>query len=312
MSDIKYERIISAVMASPWAILPAKLAIIQSLLAFRLSGERLTAEEIKERLAGERVHVGAAAPVQKSSGQRGVAVLPLVGTIIPRADMFSESSGAVSVQRFTRNFRQALADPEVGSIVIDIDSPGGQVDGVEELATEIYQSRGIKPVTAVANTMAASAAYWIGSAAAEFVVTPSGEVGSIGVFAMHEDWSKFYEQRGIELTFISAGKYKVEGNPFAPLSEEAAAYMQSRVDDYYNMFTAAVARGRGIGVDMVRNGFGQGRMVGANDAAAMRMVDRVATLDEVITGELAKMPAGTNSASAELDYRKRRLRTASL
>ncbi len=140
--------------------------------------------------------------------------------------MLMESSGGTSVQGVARQFRAAMADPDIGRVILDVDSPGGQVGGVEELAREIYQARGQKPVTAIANGLAASAAYWIATAADEFVVTPSGQVGSIGVFGMHQDVSAALEKDGVKVTMVSAGKYKTEGNPFEPLTDEARAAMQ--------------------------------------------------------------------------------------
>lgn len=305
MSDLKYQRIIQAVTESPWAILPAKLAVIRDLLALRARGERLTDEEIQERLTPVEM---AAAGRSQVKGGSGVAVLPLVGTVVPRADIFSEMSGAVSVQRFQAAFRQALADPEVGSIVIDVDSPGGQVSGVEELSTEIYEAREQKPVTAVANSLAASAAYWIATAAEELVITPSGEVGSIGVFAMHEDLSRMLENEGVGVTLVSAGKYKTEGNPFEPLTEEARAAVQGRVDEYYEMFVAAVARNRGVKRSDVRHGFGQGRVVGASEAMSLGMADRIGTLDQTVDRLLGSRRR--RSRQADMDFRRRRFRLA--
>lgn len=306
MSDFQYVRILQAVTAVPWAILPAKLAVIRDLLAFRAAGGVLSADEVRER-------IDAAAPRTETRQQaQGVAVLPLLGTIIPRADLLSESSGAVSVQRFTRAFRAALADPEVGGIVIDVDSPGGQVGGVAELADEIYQARGVKPVTAVANHLAASAAYWLASAAEELVVTPSGEVGSIGVFAMHQDISGYLEREGVKVDLIHAGKFKVEGNPYEALGEEARGAIQARVDEYYEMFTGDVARFRGVARQAVTSGFGEGRVVGAETAVQLGMADRVDTLDNVISDMLQRqVVGGAPGWAAELDYRQRRLRAAS-
>jgi capsid assembly protease len=304
MSDLKYTRIVEAVCETPWAILPQKLAIIQTLLMLRAQGHRLTEKEVAEQLA--------ATPGREGSGQasgQGVAVLPLVGTIIPRGGMFTEIGVAVSVQRFTRVLRQALADPEVGSIVSDIDSPGGQVGGVAELGQEIYEARSRKRIVAVANHLAASAAYWIGSAADELIVSPSGEVGSIGVVAIHEDISGLLEQQGVAVNLITAGRYKVEGNPFEPLNEEARSAIQGRVDEYYGMFTADVARNRGVSVGQVREGFGEGRVVGAETAVSLGMADRVATLDQVLS-ELSQRQQRQSRARAELDTRRRRLRAA--
>jgi signal peptide peptidase SppA len=180
----------------------------------------------------------------------------------------------------------------VAQILIDIDSPGGSVYGVSELAAEIMKARTQKPVVAVANSLAASAAYWIGCAAGEFYVTPGGEVGSIGVWQAHFDYSKALEGDGVKPTLISAGKFKVEGNPYVPLDLEALSFMQSRVDDYYNAFAKAVAKGRGLTVNDVREGMGEGRVLGADAALAAKMVDGVATFDEV----LAKIQKTARSA----------------
>lgn len=300
-----YEHIIQAVIETPWAILPEKLVVIGQLLALRASGVRLTAEEVKERIdaarPGER---------QTFSSVGAVAVIPVVGTIVPRGNMFMESSGALSVQRLTSAFRAAVADPDISGIVLDVDSPGGQVGGVAELAREIYQARGQKPIKAVANGLAASAAYWLASAADELIVTPSGDVGSIGVFAVHQDFSQALEREGVKVNLISAGKFKVEGNPYEPLSDEARAAMQSRINGFYEMFTGDVARFRGVTRPAVVGGFGEGRVVGAEQAVALGMADRVATIDEVISGMVGRGNTGTRT-QAEMDFRQRRLRAYS-
>jgi capsid assembly protease len=304
--DVQYRRILQAAAAVPWAILPNQLAVIQDLLAMRVNGERLSADQVQERLA-------TAGPTgQRATARRGtaVAIINLVGVIRPRG-MITESSGAVSIQRFTRAFRTVLADPNVTAIVIDIDSPGGQVGGVAELSREIYQARGRKRIVAVANHLAASAAYWIGSAAGELVVSPSGEVGSIGVLSLHQDISKMLEKQGVTVNLITAGRYKGEGNPFEPLNSQARAAIQGRVDEYYSMFTADVARHRGVDVGRVRNGFGQGRVVGAETARRLGMVDRIGTLDSVVN-ELVTGKKDQTAAMADMDMRRRRLRVASL
>jgi len=303
-----YEHIIQAVQALPWAILPEKLAVIREILALRANGQRLTPEEIRAELEAARAQRGER---QIVTGGTAIAVIPVVGTLIPRGNMLMEASGAVSVQQLTARFRAALNDPEVGSIVLDVDSPGGQVGGIEELATEIYQARGQKSIVAVANGLAASAAYWLTSAASELVVTPSGEVGSIGVFAIHEDYSAMLDKVGVKVSLISAGKYKTEGNPFEPLGEEAQAAVQGMVNDYYDMFTRAVARGRGVSQADVIAGFGEGRVVMAEQAVRLGMADRVATIDEVIGG-LQKPPQPPRGRRADdSEDRVRRLRALS-
>ena len=197
--------------------------------------------------------------------------------------------------------RQALADESVSQILIDIDSPGGSVYGVAELADEIVAARAQKPIVAIANSLAASAAYWIGCSASEFYVTPGGEVGSIGVWQAHFDYSQALAAEGVTPTLISAGTYKVEGNPYAPLDPEAQAFMQSRVDDYFLTFSKAVAKGRGVPIAQVRNGMGQGRVLGADAALEQNLVDGIVTLDEAIRKMLANVGNKTNKKNSRLE-----------
>ena len=287
----RYPQIVRAVAESPWAMRPDRLAVVLEIVAMRASGERLSAEEIEAR-------VGAAPARRQTVTEGAVAVLPLYGVMVPRANLMSQMSGGTSVSEFAAAFEQAVADPGVDAILMDIDSPGGMTDLVPELAAQIRGARGQKPIVAIANTDAASAAYWIASQADELVVTPSGLVGSIGVYAAHEDISAQQEMEGVSTTLISAGKFKVENSPFAPLSEEARAAIQGRVDAFYVMFVADVAAGRGVTEAAVRDGFGQGRVVTAKDALAAGMVDRVGTFDETLRGLIRGKAARSSRANA--------------
>lgn len=288
---MKYEHIVTEVFRKPWAILPEKLELIAQLVALRASGERLSEEEIRARLNAASLLAGPR--TTQSFGT--VAVIPMRGVIARRMDLMTQISGGCSIEKLTASFRQALADQAVKAIVFDVDSPGGTVDAVPELADEIYKARSQKKIIAVANGMAASAAYWLASQASEVVVTPSGAVGSIGVFCEHEDVSEAMKKAGVSISLIHAGKYKTEGNSFEPLSDEARAELQSKVDAFYGMFVKAVARGRRTAQDDVRGGFGQGRMVLAADAVKGGMADRIATLDDV----LAKL-GGTSSSAGRV------------
>ena len=228
----------------------------------------------------------------------GIAVLPLHGTIVQRAGMMTEWCGGTSTQQFGRALQDALADETVSQILIDVDSPGGSVYGVQELGDQIQAARKTKPVVASVNSLAASAGYWLASQAGEIYVTPGGEAGSIGVWMAHEDWSAAMAEAGVKVTLISAGKHKVEGNPYEPLGDDAKAFLQSRTNDYYQAFTKAVAKGRGVGIDAVRNGMGQGRVLGAEAAMAEKMVDGIATIEDVVRKmrrNSKATPAGRNA-----------------
>jgi signal peptide peptidase SppA len=185
------------------------------------------------------------------------------------------------------------------------------VVGAEELGAQIFAARGKKPIAAIANSLAASGAYWICSAARELSVTPSGQVGSIGIMAVHEDWSRAYEAAGITPTIISAGKYKTEGNEFEPLDDTARAALQDSVSSYHRMFLRSVARNRGVSFADVHDGFGEGRVVSAGDALKLGMVDRVETIDELLA-RLASTPTSTaiSRASAASDYGMHEVRAA--
>jgi len=300
---MRYEHVMAEVFRKPWAILPEKLQVIAELMALRASGGRLSEEEIHARLDAAAISAGPRS--QQSYG--AVAVIPIRGVISQRANLMSQISGGTSIDKLTAQFRQALGDASVKAIVFDVDSPGGGVDGVPELADEIYKSRAQKKTVAIANGMAASAAYWLGGSAQEIVVVPSGQVGSIGVFAAHEDVSKAIEQAGVKVTLVSAGKYKTEGNQFEPLGEEARADLQSKVDAFYGMFVKSVAHGRRASQEDVRGGFGQARMVLAADAVKLGMADRVATMDDTLArlgasaGNPARMAAAGSGAQLRAD-----------
>jgi signal peptide peptidase SppA len=143
---------------------------------------------------------------------------------------------------------------------------------------------GGKPIVAHVNATGASAAYWIASAADEVVVTPSGQVGSVGVFSAHDDVSKMMDELGVKTTLISAknSPYKVEGNPYEPLGDDARDYMQGRVDEAYGNFVKALARNRNVAQSHVNENFGKGRMVTAPEAVERGMADKVGTLHETL------------------------------
>lgn len=280
---MNHQLLVAEYLATPWALMPERLSAVTAVIA-RWSGDSRASEEVMNSVATDRSVREARRQSSASNSGGGIAVLPLYGIVTQRGNMVDDVSGpgTASTQQFSNMLRAALQDETVSQILIDIDSPGGSVYGVAELADEIVNARSHKPIVAIANSLAASAAYWIGCSASELYVTPGGEVGSIGVWQAHQDYSKAMDDAGVKTTLISAGKFKVEGNPYAPLDEEAQGFMQSRVDDYYAAFTKAVAKGRGVSISQVRDGMGQGRVLGAEAALASGMVDGIATFDDVI------------------------------
>jgi signal peptide peptidase SppA len=280
---MNHQLLVAEFLATPWALMPERLSALAAVV-MRWSGGIAAESENMIRVQADRVIRESRRQSASAQSTGGIAVLPLYGVVTQRGNMVDDVSGpgSTSTQQFCTTLRQLLADDTVGQILIDIDSPGGSVYGVAELADEIQSARSQKRIVAVANSLAASAAYWIGCSASEFYVTPGGEVGSIGVWQAHQDYSQALDEAGVKTTLISAGKFKVEGNPYSPLNDEAQSFMQSRVDEYYAAFTKAVARGRGVPISQVREGMGQGRVLGAAAALAQNMVDGIATFDDVL------------------------------
>ena len=276
-----YADLLVALHVGPWALASGEL---QSLIAFA-------------KCNAYSGRVGPARPAAaRGGGGRGgsaarTAVIPIIGYIEPRVGLLSMLGLGVSCPEIAGALREALADPGVDRIVLEIDSQGGSVFGVDELATEIRAARATKPVIGVANSVAGSAAYWIGSACSELYVTPGGQVGSIGIVIQHEDVSKALEAEGVRITLITAGLYKAEGNSFGPLGSVARAQLQSEVDGYGADFTQAVARGRNVPVESVRRDMGRGRMMRADAALAANMIDGIATFDAVLRGRAAPSSA---------------------
>lgn len=301
---MRYDHILSEILTTPWAILPEFMATIAEILVRRIAGRPLTDEEIEARVAAGQVRTAA----RGAGGRVGsIAVMPILGALLPRVEAMN-TSGAVSTQSLMASFDALVADDGVAAIVLDVDSPGGSVGGVEEFAVKVKEAVTRKPVVAVANPMMASAAYWIGSQAGELVASPSSVVGSVGVYSAHEDISGMLEKEGIKITLVSAGKNKTLGNPLEPLSDEGRAEIQRRVDEFGDMFVRAVARGRAVAQRTVLSTFGEGLLFGAEEAVKRGMADRVGTLQDAIT--LAAKRAGMKRQTVGADTADFRLTMA--
>lgn len=272
---MKYQNIISAFYSEPLAILPAKLAEIRAFLRLKAMGGDVAPEEIAA-IAGSRRSDGV-----QMIGR--VAVLPVMGVISQRVGMMERASGGVSTEEIGQTLDSLVADKQVKTIVMAFDSPGGSVSGLPELAAKIRAARDQKKIIGLADPMAASAAYWLISQCSEIVVTPSGQVGSVGVLAAHDDMSAAMEQAGIKTTLVASAPHKTELYPENALSEEAKADMQAKVNQYHAMFVADIAAGRGIAKANVEKNFGGGRMLLAKDALAAGMVDRIMSAEQLLS-----------------------------
>lgn len=252
--------------------------LITALLA-QMSGEDV--------LAVSEQHLARASAPRETPPAGSVRIIPVIGALSARGmqGWFGRIAGMDDLRR---EISAAAGNDEVSAIVLDIDSPGGSVAGTQETGEAVAAAAARKPVVAVANSLAASAAYWIGAQASEFVVTPGSISGSIGVIAMHQNAARMLERIGLEVTLIRSGERKAEGHPFGPLNEVARESLQARVDAAAGEFYAAVAQGRKLGVKTVKDRFGSGATFTASEAVANGLADRQASLAQVV----AELSAG--------------------
>ena len=211
---------------------------------------------------------------------KGVAVIPIVGSMSHRSTGIEAMSGMTSYSTLQKQFEAAFNDPNVGSILMDIDSPGGSVAGAFDFRDYLMSKKGTKPVYALARDAMCSAAYLIGSTADKVYATQTARVGSIGVVAMHTDASGKMEKEGLKPTFISAGKFKTAGNPYEKLEGDKLKYLQDSVDESYDMFINAVADARGIDKKVIRDT--EARVYGGKKAVEIGLADGIRTYESVI------------------------------
>jgi signal peptide peptidase SppA len=281
-----YDHLAAFALEHPWALTAHMRAIVANILARRLAGM----DDDDEAIARAQQARESRDITVRGGGL--VAVIPLMGVVAPRMNMLSEISGGATFEGLTKQLQAAVADPDVKTIVFDVDSPGGNVAGVSEFAREVLRARAVKPIIAQANHLLASAAYWPMACATEIVATPSALVGSIGVYTLHDDLTGALEQLGIKREVISAGKYKAEAVSGGALSDEARAHMQHLIDGAYNRMVGDIAKGRGVSAAAVRSGYGEGRVLNAEDALAAGLIDRIATLDDTLARVTQPATAG--------------------
>ena len=273
---MRLPHIAARLYGTPLLINRAKLDVILSVLRRRADdGERKT-EINAARSAGNALSSVIGLP----SSETGIAVIPVQGTLVKRTLGLEAASGLTSYADIGSMLDAALRDPHVAGILLDVDSPGGETGGVFELSEAVRAASAVKPVWAVANDSAFSAAYAIACSAQRLIVTRTGGVGSVGVIALHVDQSVADAQDGMRYTAITAGARKNDYSPHEPLSTEAQTRLQAEVDRLYGLFVAHVAAMRGITGDAVR-ATEAGLYFGPEGVAA-GLADAIMSFDEAL------------------------------
>ncbi|CDG88093.1 Peptidase family S49 domain-containing protein [Xenorhabdus bovienii str. feltiae Florida] len=234
----------------PLAIHPRKAEVVMAALTDRLGITKIQAgmdwDDEDESFSRRKRDTG-------YDVLEGIAVIPVQGTLVQKLGSLRPYSGMTGYDGIRQVFLTALNDPKVKGICLDIDSPGGEVAGCFDLADLIYQSRGDKPIHAILNENAYSAAYAIASAADKITVPRTGGVGSVGVIVIHCDWSQRIKEDGLTVTIITYGDRKAESNPYIKLSDEARQSIQDDIDVMGKLFVSTVARNRGVSEKIIRD-----------------------------------------------------------
>lgn len=269
MSAHPCERVVSAITRQPWAITPDGLDLVLGIAQRHISDPQAVLTSPTERHESGKIRM-----------RDGVAVLSVMGPIFPRADFFTQISGATSIETLGLRFGEALAAPDVKGIVLHIDSPGGQITGVHEFAEHVFAARNIKPVVAYISGTGASAAYWIASAAGRVVADATAVLGSIGVVAAWTDSKQARRSQG--LTDYEVVSSQSPNKRLDPASEEGRSALQRLLDTTADIFIADVARNRGCLEAQVTEQFGRGGVMLAAEAVNVGMADAVGSLEDVI------------------------------
>jgi signal peptide peptidase SppA len=242
-----------------------------------------TQEALPEYTPPERVDLAASINARRADGgyyltNNGIAIVQIFGAMVQRADALDALSGMTGYNDISARMDAAGRDPSVKGIIMEMDSPGGEVEGVIDAATRIAEIG--KPVWAHANGIALSGGYWLAATADRILASPTGLLGSIGVLIMHADRSQIIARSGVVYTPIFAGKMKAMGRPDQPLSEEHRSWAQERVDEVYTLFVDHVAGNRGISAQQVRDT--EAEIYGAPRAVELGLADGVALLGETV------------------------------
>jgi signal peptide peptidase SppA len=247
-------------------------------------------------------------PLHSPQTRKGVAVIPIYG-LLTNDGPAHYGSNYLAIAAAAE---KAASNPSVERIVLAVDSPGGDVVGLPEAADVLASVAKIKPVSAIVEGTSASAAYWLTSQANDITLTPSGEVGSVGVRMMHVDMSKMLNDSGFKVTELYSGDFKTEWSPYKPLTDAAKADMQGRLSAVHKNFVSAIARGRGIRTaDFAAKRFGEGRMFSADEALKHGLVDKVQAphhFYRAVASPAAEQTTGFSPRRARLELERLRIR----
>lgn len=276
---LAYPHVAARVYNTPLLVHPTKALAIAAALEPRLLGKAVP--DWPQAASDDSRRRGFAVT------ESGVAMIPVMGTLVSRGDWVGAWSGLTSYEGLRAQLQDAAEDPRVKGILLELDSPGGEVAGLFDLVDYLGEVRQTKPVWAAAADDAYSAAYDIAAAAERVYVTQTGGVGSVGVIALHLDHSQADQAEGLRYTVFRAGKYKAELNSYEPLTDHASASLQAELDRLYQLFAAKVAGNRGLSVEQVLTT--EAQTYHGPGAIEIGFADRVGTVEQALADLQAEL-----------------------
>jgi protease-4 len=271
----------------PWAILPD--ALTQTLELFRKTDLHIHLQQQAAR-KGDRTLLCEApsgpfrqkgpVPFSRSDTTGDVAMISLTGKLMKQQ---ASMGGGTSTVQARRDIRAAASDPDIGAILLRIDSPGGTAAGTKELADEIAAAKAKKPVWAYVEDMAASAAYWAASQASRIIANETALIGSIGTYGVVQDTSGMAAMEGVKVHVIRAGAFKGAGTPGTEITAEHLTEMQRTVDGLNEYFLAGVTAGRSMLTAARVRELADGRAYLAAEAKTLGLIDAIGSFDQALS-----------------------------
>jgi signal peptide peptidase SppA len=259
-------RIWNRIAGEPWAITETALHTILEIAARENESPQAVAAKLGRNLQN----------TYSVMERDGVAIIPVTGPLFRYANLFTMISGASSYELIARDFTAALENPQIKGIILDIDSPGGEVNGVSELSNMVFAARGKKPVVAYASGDAASGAYWIASAADQIVVSETSALGSIGVVGMYQGKSG-KSAEAVEIVSSQSPHKRLD-----PTTDDGRSRLQTRIDSMADVFIETIARNRNVSAENVQSHYGGGDVMIGAKAVSAGLADRVGSLEGLI------------------------------
>lgn len=264
-------RILTQIYNTPWLITDEALSMICGIV----ERKEIDLEAVAARLGRPLENAGGNSYVRD-----GVAVIDVAGPLVRYADLFSEISGATSVQSLASDFQAAMDAPNVRQILLNVNSPGGQVNGIQELADQIRTGSATKPVTAYVDGQAASAGYWLAAAAPTVISSESSLIGSVGVVAAVTDRREADQKQGIRRYEIVSSNAPYKRPDVA--TEQGRAQIQETVDAIEGLFIGRMAKFRNQSTEAVAANFGQGKQFIARQAIGAGMADGIDSFEPLV------------------------------